>query len=234
MRRILVPILLCLLAADLQAQSGRRDLAYYDPEKEVDAIFRRESEFLEKMSSYVNLLRVVYETPGDGRAYERLMEVGRHDSGNPYERRMLARGSSLKRFRRPVLVPAEHIFRGHSRDDYSVTRLREEGGLRVFAVNPVEVFKSARRFRGLIWVDGESRIVKSQGEWLPRWLGDEFALACTMTREKGLPKSLMCDDSVTINGEFIRVVAHFEHYDFRRFGADSRVIEEGVPGEVEP
>ena len=86
-------------------------------------------------------------------------------------------------------------------------------------------------FRGEIWVNERSEIVKASGEWLPRWRDGEVSLACTIVREKGLPKSVECDDWVNVKGVPTRVVAHIEHFNFRRFGADSKVVEEGEPGD---
>lgn len=227
MRRIVVPAVLCLLTVLTQAQSGRRNLDSYDPEREVDAIFKAEEKFTQKMTSYVNVTRAAYEV--DGGSYERTTEVGRDDAGQVFERKRLGdRGRGTRWGGRFVL--GDVILRW--RDDYRLTRLREEGGLRVFAVNPSVVPLGARVFRGEIWVNERSEIVKAAGEWLPRWRDGEVSLACTVIREEGLPKSVECDDWVNVNGVPTRVVAHVEHFNFHRFGADSKVVEEGEPGEV--
>jgi hypothetical protein len=230
MRRIVVPAVLCLLTALTHAQSGRRDLSSYDPEREVDAIFKAEEAFTQKMSSYVNVTRAAYEV--EGGYFERTTEVGRDDAGQVFERKRLGDRRQGTQWN-GRLVLGDVILRW--RDDYRLTRLREdEGGLRVFAVNPLVVPLGARVFRGEIWVNERSEIVKASGEWLPRRRDGEVSLACTVVRENGLPKSMECDDWVNIKGVPTRVVARVEHFDFRRFGADSKVVEEGEPGEIVP
>lgn len=229
MRRIVVPVVLCLLTALTQAQFGRRDLSFYTPEKEVDLIFQREKEFARKMTHYVNTQRVVYELQGG--YYERVTEVGRDDAGQVFERKRLSsrwRGKGQG----GNFILGDLVFRRQKR--YSLIRLREEDGLRVFAVNPLSLAQGARRFRGEIWVNERSENIHARGEWLPRWRDGEVSLVCTIVREKGLPKSVECDDWVNINGVPTRGVAHVEHFNFRRFGADSKVIEEGEPGDSEP
>jgi hypothetical protein len=195
MRRIVVPAILCLLTALTQAQSGRRDLASYDPEREVDAIFKAEEEFTQKMTSYVNVTRAAYEVDGDH--YERTTEVGRDDAGQVFERKKFGE-QRRGQHRGGRFVLGDVILRW--RDNYRLTRLREEGSLRVFAVNPLVLTLGARVFRGEIWVNERSEIVKASGEWLPRWRDGEVSLACTVVREKGLPKSVECDDWVNVKG----------------------------------
>lgn len=229
MRRIVVPAVICLLAVLTQAQSGRRDLASYDPGREVEAIFKAEEEFTLKMSSYINVTRATYEV--EGGYLERTTEVGRDDAGQVFERKRLGgRQRGMQKGGRFVF--GDVILRW--RQDYRLTRLREEGDLRVFAVTPLAQPLGARVFRGEIWVNERSEIVKASGEWLPRWRDGEVSLACTVVREQGMPKSADCDDWVNVNGVPTRVVARIEHSNFRRFRADSKVVEEGEPGETGP
>lgn len=232
MRRILVSALVCLIPIATFAQSGRRAKETYDPARESEAVFNAESRFKQRMIAYDYTLRVTYETPADGGRYVRVSDVMRRDSGRLVERRRVSRSSTLKLLGRVNYLITPEVFDSELRLCYHLSYLREEEGLRVFGVNPVTIFPDEWMFRGEIWVDAESRIVRARGEWLPRWHGEVFSLACTVTREGGLPKSVECDDYLPGPRGRVRVLARVEYLNLRRHGASVAVVEEGEPGVV--
>jgi hypothetical protein len=228
MKRLIAMCALCLLCSTVCAQSGRKGLAQYDPDAEVEAIFRTEGEFRARLVNYMNKTVTTYETPVDGNRYVRVSEIGRRDSGEVFERRRLSRRSSMKRMGTVGYLFSDVILLPELRAFYHLMRLREEDGLVVYAVNPTTLTASGRLFRGEVWVNAKAEIIRARGEWLPRWQDGMFTLTCTVTREKGLPRTIECDDLMSVQGAAFRVLARVEYSDFHLFaGREPQVLEVG-------
>jgi hypothetical protein len=234
MRRIIALAVLCLLNTNIHAQSGRKSLTIYDPNAEVDAIFRAEKEFRARMVDYKFKTRTVYRTPVDNRRFERVAEIGRRRGGGEiYERRKLSHKSTLSK-----LIPVGRLFNDvllppEQREHYHLTKARSEGEFAVYAVEPISELSWARLFRGEIKVRAATgEITEAKGEWVPRWLHDKYAFACTIRRANRLPRSIECDDYLTVRGQLVRVVSRVDYFDFEQFRSEVKVIEEEEEGDA--
>jgi hypothetical protein len=232
MRKILMFALVCLLLPALaSAQSGRRNLANYQPENEVKAIFQQELAYMQRMVGYVYTTRTTYMTPTDGRSYERVSEVGRHDDGSAFERRKISRRSNQKLLKKYYYLFTGQVLDPGTESLYRFTRLREEDGLVVWDLSPLAVPEQGRLFRGQVWVNDKHEIVRAGGEYVPRWRAGVYAMACTLQRENSLPARLACDDSIVVNGQVVGVQMRADFYDFKRFGVTSSAELEDIAEE---
>jgi hypothetical protein len=249
---LFVTLLACGLAArPARAQEGPLENtapAGTTPEDIIKRFAAKETEFAKARDQYTYRQDVMVKTPEDSGQYHEVFDVMFDDKGHRIENVVFAPQSSLSkifmsqedfediRHRLPFVLTTDDL------PEYNIlyVGLQKEDELDcyVFDIAPKKIEGKKRYFQGRVWVDNRDfQIVKTYGKTVPdirEKHGNQENLFPKFTTwrqqidgQYWFPVYTKADDELHFKLEDVRIVEIVKYEDYKRFGANSKILYQG-------
>ena len=218
------------------------------PEDIIKRFAAKETEFAKARDQYTYRQDVMVKTPEDSGQYHEVFDVMFDDKGHRIENVVFAPQSSLSkifmsqedfediRHRLPFVLTTDDL------PEYSIlyVGLQKEDELDcyVFDIAPKKIEGKKRYFQGRVWVDNRDfQIVKTYGKTVPdirEKHGNQENLFPKFTTwrqqidgQYWFPVYTKADDELHFKLEDVRIVEIVKYEDYKRFGANSKILYQG-------
>ncbi len=244
MKRILCILLLAIPGLNLMAADP-------DPEEIIKRFAAKEAEFKEVWEKYTYTQRIVFQVlslDGDVREEQEMtVEVYFTSDGKRKTRTLEERGQLRSVgvskedlddaiYRQPFVLTTEEL--PNYRIEYLGEKLIDELYTYEFDVEPREIKKGQRYFKGRIWVDDiDFQIVMTQGKVVPDYSDNKFPRFETVREQIDgdywFPTWTEADDILRFGQRQVRVRELITYEDFKKFEVNTSIQYGPIEGEKE-
>ena len=243
MKKVLFVLLLAIPGLNLMAAADP------EPEEIIKRFAAKEAEFKEVWEKYTYTQRILFQVlslDGEVREEQEMrVEVYFTSDGEKMTRTLEERGQlrSVRVskedledaiYRQPFVLTTEDL--PHYRIEYRGERLVDELYTYIFDVEPREIKKGQRYFKGRIWVDDiDFQIVMTQGKVVPDYSDNKFPKFETVREQIDgdywFPTWTEADDVLRFGRRQVRVRELITYQDFRKFEVNTSIQYEPIEEE---